>query len=136
MPIVLDSNILISAIIKDKITRKIITSSNNEFLLPEYSFIEIKEHERDILSKAKISKEEFETLIKKLLRYIKIVKTDNILSYREEAEAIIGRIDKDDVLFIATALAFRCPIWSDDRHFKLQKNVKVYNTKEMIILKL
>ena len=131
MLIVLDSNILISAIIKDRITRKIIMSSDNEFLLPEYSFIEIRKHENYILSKSQLSKEEFGILIKRLLKYIKIVKTEDVLLYQEKAMTIMGKIDEDDVIFIATALTFKCPIWSDDSHFKLQKDVKIYDTKEM-----
>ena len=134
MPIVLDSNILISAIIRDSITREIIISSNNEFLLPEYSFLEIKKHEEDTLSKARLSKEEFIELMKKLLRYIKIVKTQSILPFQKKAEKIMENIDRDDILFVACALAFKCPIWSDDRHFKIQKTIKVYNTEELTTL--
>ena len=132
MFIVLDSNILISAIIKNSVTRGIILSSNNKFLLPEYSFIEIKKHEEEILYKSKISKQEFILLMKKLMTYIKIVRTEEIIRYREKAKEIIGKIDEDDILFIACALAFKCPIWNDDKHFKLQNTIKVYNTKELI----
>ena len=136
MLIVLDSNIFISALIKEGITRKIIMSSKNKFLLPEYSFVEIKRHKKDILSKSGLSKNEFFILMKKLLKYVNIVKKENILEYQERAKTIIGEIDKDDILFIATSLAFKCPIWSDDSHFKMQKEVKVYNTSEFIGLRL
>ncbi len=132
MLIVLDSNIFISALIKEGITRKIIMSSKNKFLLPEYSFVEIKRHKEEILSKSELSKNEFFVLMKKLLKYVKIVKKENILKHQERAKTIIGKIDKDDILFIATAIAFKCPIWSDDLHFKIQKEIKVYNTKEFM----
>lgn len=71
----------------------------------------------------------------RLLRYIRVIPPDIISNYREEASEIIGRIDKDDIQFIATALAFNCPIWSDDKHFQQQKIVKVLTTKDMINLK-
>jgi len=63
--------------------------------------------------------------MKKLMTYIKIVRTEEIIRYREKAKEIIGKIDEDDILFIACALAFKCPIWSDDKHFKLQNTIKV-----------
>ncbi|MFH1311056.1 MAG: PIN domain-containing protein [Nanoarchaeota archaeon] len=133
MLIIPDSNILISAIIKNSITRSIILSSDNKFLLPEYSLTEIKRHEMEILYKSGLSKEEFNLMMKKLVKYIRIVKTDEIIRYREKADKIIGKIDEDDVLFIACALAFpKSIIWSNDEHFKLQKIIKTYNTKELI----
>jgi len=61
-----------------------------------------------------------------------VIKTDNFIKYKNFAEKIIGDIDKDDVQFIALALAFNCPIWSDDRHFQKQNKIKVITTKEMI----
>ncbi len=48
-----------------------------------------------------------------------------------DTNKIIGKIDKDDILFVATALAFNCPIWSDDKHFQKQKNVTVFTTKDI-----
>lgn len=51
----------------------------------------------------------------------------------EEAEKLIGGIDKDDVPIIATSLAYRdCPIWSDDKHFKQQKKIKILKTEDII----
>jgi len=57
---------------------------------------------------------------------------DIIIKFKEEANEIMGNIDSDDVLFIATALAFNCPIWSEDKHFKQQDKVKVFTTKELL----
>ena len=133
MRIVLDSNILISSLIKDSITREIILNSNNEFLLPEYSLLEIRKHENYILSKTQLSKEEFNRLIKKILEYINIVEIEKIINHKEKADKIIGDIDKDDVLLVACALAYPGSIiWSEDKHFKLQNKIRVYNTKEFI----
>ena len=43
----------------------------------------------------------------------------------------MGHIDKDDVIFIATALAFNCPIWSEDKHFQKQNIVKIFKTSKV-----
>ncbi|HID40035.1 MAG TPA: hypothetical protein EYP36_11045, partial [Calditrichaeota bacterium] len=37
-----------------------------------------------------------------------------------------------DVQFIAAALATKSTIWSDDKHFKKQDEVKILTTKELI----
>jgi predicted nucleic acid-binding protein len=44
----------------------------------------------------------------------------------------MGKIDKKDVPFIAAALALNCSIWSDDKHFKKQKEIKIFTTKEVM----
>ena len=67
-----------------------------------------------------------------LLRKVKIIRVDKIIKYKKEADKIIGNIDKDDVIFIATALAFNCPIWTDDNHFQKQNRIKIIKTNEMI----
>ena len=43
----------------------------------------------------------------------------------------MNEIDPDDVIFIATALAFNAIVWSDDIHFKMQNRVKSLTTDEM-----
>jgi len=58
------------------------------------------------------------------LKYVRIIPTDVVVDYKKQAYEIIGYIDEDDVIFIATALAFNCPIWSEDKHFQKQNIVK------------
>ena len=44
-----------------------------------------------------------------------------------------GNIDKEDIIFIATALGIEdSVIWSDDRHFERQNKIKILKTKEII----
>jgi len=134
MNIVTDTNILISALIKNGITRDFIVKSKNNFIIPEFEVYEIYEHKNEIIKKSKLSEREFDTIFLRLLRNIKIIPTDLIIDKKEEAERIIGHIDKDDVQFIATALTFNCSIWSDDKHFKKQNKVRILTTKEIINL--
>ena len=50
------------------------------------------------------------------------------------AEDIMKDIDITDSVFIAAALSLKCPIWSNDKHFRMQN--KVTNYKTIDILKL
>ena len=133
MNIVVDANILIAALLKDSSIREIIINTDNQLLVPEIHFEEIEEHKNELLEKSSLSEEDFYALISRLSKYFKIINNDEILPFIEEAENIMGKIDKDDVPIIATSLAYGvCPIWSDDSHFKQQKKIKIFTTKEMI----
>lgn len=132
MNIVIDTNILMSALIKEGITRYIITDFGLNLLFPELEFREIENHKKEILKKSELSEKEFNILLISLLKYIKIIKTEKILDYREEANEIMSKIDPDDAMFIATALAFDALIWSDDKHLKMQNKIKVLNTVDII----
>jgi predicted nucleic acid-binding protein len=86
------------------------------------------------MNKANINEEEFDILSLRILKYVRLVPTKMVDSFKEEADNLIGKIHINDVIFLATALAFNCPIWSDDKHFKKQKIVRIYNTKELLYL--
>jgi len=132
--LVIDTNILISALIKEGLTREILTNLKLNFIFPELSLEDIYFYKTDIMRKAKINEKQFYTLLLRLLKYVKIIPLDIINSFREEAHEIMGKIDKEDTIFIATALAFNCPIWSDDKHFQKQNKIKILTTKDIIDL--
>lgn len=132
MNIVVDTNVFISALIKDGLTREILLKLKYNFLFPEFEFYELKEHKRELIQKANLPEREFNILLLRLLNYVKIIPTEIIINYKEQAFNIMGSIDKDDVQFIATALAFNCPVWSDDNHFQKQNKVKILTTKDML----
>lgn len=134
MNLVIDTNIFISALIKEGVTRKIITQSRINFLFPDYEFSEIKRRKDEIIKKSGLSEKEIDILLLRLLNYVKIIPFNISLKFKEQAEEIIGDIDRDDVVFIATALAFNSRIWSDDKHFKRQKAVEIFTTREVLRL--
>lgn len=135
MKIVLDTNILISALIKESAVRFLIVNSPYKLFLPEFSFIELKKHLPVIKKKSKLSEQEISAIMEILLKNIKIIPMETLLEYHRTAFSIIGQIDKDDVEFIAAALSIKdAIIWSDDTHFKRQNMIKILNTKEILSL--
>ena len=54
MNIVIDTNIFISALIKDGMTRNLIISSKDSLLIPEFEFDEIEKHKKRNTGKIKI----------------------------------------------------------------------------------
>ncbi len=59
MKIVLDSNILFSALIKDSTTRRIILECDPIFLFPSFIFEEMEKYKKELLKKSKMEEKEF-----------------------------------------------------------------------------
>lgn len=135
MNIVVDTNIFISALIKEGFTRKILVNSDHNFLFPEFEFEEIYNHKQEIIKKAHLSEIELNILLLRLLKHVRVIPTEVIMKYYKNAKEIMKKIDEDDSIFIATALTFNCPIWSDDKHFQKQKEIKIFTTKEIMELR-
>lgn len=133
MKIILDTNIFFAAIIKDSITRKIILYYDESFLFPSFIFDEMKFHFDELIKKSRLSKTEFLAVVSSLLKKMIIIDTQSLINYREKAMEIVKDIDKNDVIFFACALAHpESIIWSDDKRLKHQKQIKVFNTREIM----
>jgi len=133
MNIIIDSNVLFSALIKDSTTRRTILEYDGIFLFPAYIFDEMQEHKTELLEKTGLSEEDFNKLLNLILKKVAVVPNEKLTPFREEAKGILNDIDLDDVLFIACALAYPDSIiWSDDKRLKKQTKVKVLNTEEAI----
>ena len=132
--IVIDSNIIISALIKNGPVRDILTNFNVNFVFPQEGLEEIYSCKREIIKKADINENEFHLLFLRLLKYIRLIPLDIVANFKYKARKIMEKIDKDDVIFIAASLALKCPIWSEDKHFQRQKEIKVLTTKDILDL--
>ena len=79
MKIILDSNILFSALIKDSKTRRIILEYEGFYLFPQYIFEEMEYHTEELLRKSELSKQEFNTLLAIILKKVTIVPNKSML---------------------------------------------------------
>ncbi|MAG20440.1 hypothetical protein CL618_03335 [archaeon] len=133
MNIVIDSNILFSALIKDSITRKIILISDSYFLFPLVIFEEMEKYKGDLFRKSGMDEKSFGELFNLILKKIVFVPDEVLYSYREDALKLVEKIDINDVAFVASVLAYpNSVLWSDDKKLKKLKNVEVLNTKDII----
>ena len=73
MIVVIDTNIIISALIKDSITREILINSNLTFKYPEISMQEIFKYKNYIMEKSGYNKEKLEKILNKLLEHIDLI---------------------------------------------------------------
>ena len=133
MKIIVDVNIIISCLIKNSITRKIIKESGFDFYFPDLSFNKIMKYKDYIIKKSSLSEGEFYRLMATMLQYIKLIPSSAIITNWTKAKEIMEKVDEEDVAFIAAALAIKDSIiWSDDKHFEKQSAIKIIKTKELI----
>lgn len=134
MKLILDTNVFFSEIIKDSITRKILLYPDYEFYIPDFFLIELKKYEEYLINKTGLEKLKFKQLLNDILENIYLVPINEYSDKLIKAKEIIGNIDKKDIPFIAVALSFKNNgIWTDDKHFKEQSEIKIYSTKELIV---
>ena len=132
MKLVVNSNRIIAALIKDSASRMIINHLNAELISIDFSDKEIEKYKPTILNKAQINEYEFQIILEKIKEKLVILEDKIILTKMEEAKGIMDKIDPDDTPFIAAALATESDIWSDDEHFQKQNKIKIWKTKDLV----
>jgi len=132
MKLVVDANVVISALIADSKTRELIVTLEPDLLTPEFVYDEIGNYTALIVQKSGMSPERVAQFIDLLFQYIEVVPAQEFYPHIEEAEAAIGDTDPDDVLYVACALAEDAAIWSDDTDFDEQTLIGTYSTSDVI----
>lgn len=137
MNIVIDSNILFSALIKDSTTRRLILEYEGYFIFPTYILEELEKHQKEIQNKSGLTRDEFNQLLELLLRKVMVTPKEHIEKHKEIAVTLAKDIDINDVIFIATTLVYpNTVLWSDDKKLKQIKGISVFNTQEITKLLL
>ncbi len=109
--VVIDTNKLISCLIRSGVVRYLFLNPNIVFYAPPYIFDELEEHRSEILEKTPNTL--FQAIVSEAKRKIIIVelKKPTISIARRIAE----NFDYNDYPFIAVALDLGIPIWSNDK---------------------
>ncbi len=132
MRLVIDTNILIAALIKKSVTREIIIHPNMEYLVSEFAFQEAEKYKQEILQKTGLTTEEFDTLFEQLKDKLALI-PDEEIQFKDKAQEIMRPSDIKDSIFIAIALSTENDgIWSEDKHFEKQNVVRIWKTRDLI----
>jgi len=133
MRLVLDTNILISALLKDSTVRRILLNPSFIFYLPEYSIEEVERHMDAIVRRSGLSEEDVRLLVRLLLTNIQVLPAEQLVEKCAEASRLLGGVDPGDTPFLALALAtVNDGIWSEDTHLRRQRKVKVWRTRDLV----
>lgn len=135
MKIVVDVNIVLSALIRDSLTRKLILETRHDLYFPEPSLHKLRKYQNYVINKAGLNERDYTSLLTILFRYIKVIPTEKIKENWGKAKEVMERIDQEDVVFIAAALSLdNSAIWSEDKDFERQTKVKVLKTRDVVNL--
>src|SRR3989344_6788258 len=132
MKLIVDTNVLISALLKDSLTRKLIIHIDAKLYTLEFSREEIEKHKNELLKKGNFNEVEMKITLDKITSKMAILDDYLVRSKIKEAREVMDSIDWKDTPFIAAALATGSDIWSDDKHFEKQKKIKVWKTKDLV----
>jgi len=129
MKLVVDANVLFSALIKEGKTRELLLMPSLNLFTPQFILEEFEKYKQEILKKTKREEEEFIEIFNLFSKIINIVPEEDFIEYINEAEEITP--DPNDVMYFALALKLGCSIWSNDKKLKIQDKIKVYSTEEL-----
>lgn len=129
----MDANIIISALLKDSTTRKLLLNKKTPKLFaPEFIQEELTKYSPEFAKKLKTEKWKIEQTIKLLFEASQI----STLKKSEYAEFLPKAIeispDPKDTAYLALALKLDCPLWTQDTALKRQSQVKIFSTKELL----
>ncbi len=132
MQIIVDANPIISMLIKPGKPIDLLLVEELNLVAPELLLEEIENNQEVIIQKSRLSKTEIEQFIEIIKRRIQIVPEEDFLKFREQAEEICP--DEKDIAYFALAIYLRCPLWSNEKKLKEQKEIIVYATHELMRL--
>lgn len=131
--IIVDANVIVSALLRNAETRKILLSQKApKFLAPEFLKEELNKYLPDFSARLKVKEEELEKSLTELIELAKIEILPQKEYARQMQKALQASPDKNDAHYFAIAMEFNSPLWSQDKKLKKQSIVKTYSTAELI----
>ena len=135
MELVVDANILVAAFLRSAVTRELLLNERLTLSTPEHGLTEV-EH---VLSFPRIrrrlgglSSAEMQSLFMQLTSNIRAFPRSVYQPQFSKASRLAPHIE--DAPYLALALQFHLPLWSNDLALKEQRAVPVYTTRELLKL--
>jgi len=132
MRLVVDANVVLSALASDGAVRSALRVTSDDVRTPAYIREEVGRHRAEIRRKSGLSPTTFDELIDELWRYVTIIPREAMLPNVEKATRAMGPHDPDDVPYVAAALAIDGTVVSNDQAFEKQRAVPHMWTSEFV----
>lgn len=116
--VILDANILIRAVLGNKVRNLLLTYHTEvDFLTPDICIDEARKYIPSLLNKKNAPIEPALKIFDKLTSLMQIIDFSVYQIHMNEAKERLKNRDLNDWPIIASALTFNCPIWTEDQDF-------------------
>ena len=116
--LVVDANILVRAVLGTRVRQVIETYIGDVlFFVPEPAYAEAVEHLAALVAKRGGNPEKALALLHSLGQLMELIGSEVYGEFEVEARERLARRDPEDWPLLASALALRCPIWTEDTDF-------------------
>lgn len=137
MILIVDANELFAGIITkgkgfQSWTLDILFSDKVEFYAPLRLLVELEKNKEEIMAKSRFSDKDFDIFVGIIKLRINFITLDDFSDKIAEARGLAPHLK--DVEYFALALKLDCAIWSEEKAFKKQSEVKVFNSRELVEL--
>lgn len=133
MDLVVDTNIIIAALLRRGATRNLIFSSFLDLYAPEHISQEIAKYKQELMEKAGMDSDSFDAAFSIIISQINIVPKSAFSDKLAEAARICSG-HPEDTPFVALALHLNIPVWTHDKAFPKHEEIKTVPTKELLHL--
>ena len=125
MKLVIDSNIIFSALISVKVTYLEIFEAADIYV-PDFLFIELARYEQRIQQQADLA-DSFKTFTRDLFSNITVIPNIAISSGSfMRAHSLCRDVDLEDIPFVALSIDLEIPLWTNDKKLKEALRAKEY----------
>ena len=116
--LVVDANILVRAVLGTRVREVIETYAGEvSFFVPESAYAEAEEHVAALVRKRGGNPEKALALLRALSHQVELVGNEVYREFEVESRERLAQRDPEDWPLLASALALRCPIWTEDTDF-------------------
>jgi predicted nucleic acid-binding protein len=115
--LVVDANILVRAVLGRRVRDVIEGASSVSFFVPETAFVEAEEHVTELAIKRGGDPEIAVAFLHSMSHVVELIGCEVYGQFEAEARERLDKRDPDDWPILASALALRCPIWTEDTDF-------------------
>ncbi|MFH1256872.1 MAG: PIN domain-containing protein [Candidatus Diapherotrites archaeon] len=131
--LIADTNALLSALLKDNLSRKIFLNPKVKLSSPQHMNEEVNRHAEELAKRIGITQKEFVHAFELLLEKsgLEIIAEKQYESLKPMALELCPEGHKDDWPFLALALKQNCALWSNDKALKKQSTIEVHSTFEL-----
>jgi len=133
MKLVLDANVLISALLGSRRTIGLIRMGQHSFYAPRKIVDEVVKYAAETREKAGQTSDEFKDTLAALLVFINVTSPETYASHLDHARSLLEKRDANDAEYLALAFTIQADaVWTNDKDFTVQKNVRVLSTDALL----